>query len=784
MTTRARWRLRGLALVLILLAPILRPDRTLVFRDALPYAAAQNRVLRASLLQGQLPHWDPSQYAGVPFLANPPAQALYPPRLAAVLLTSDPAFANELFVLAHLLLALLGGALLGRELGLGRPARRVVAVTYLLSGPLLSLLENLPSLTGACWLPLSCGLLLRARRDGSIRSLALAAVGLALPLYGGAAQTVTWLALFAVATWVWPGRMPLRARALRLAALGACACLLSAALLLPALMLLPETTRAGLAYEELGLWSFHPLRTAELLIPFPLSLPFPTKARYLGAALEPRGRELWVHTLFMGAIPFLLVVRSLRAVPPRLRGTTTALWVVAAASLLLAFGRHGGPHQLLATHTPYGVFRYPEKHLTLVALALAGLSGVGLQALLRDAAWRRPGPALSGIVPLAAIPLVGVTLAGLLLSSWGTARAVELGKGPPLVGPQLLGVATAQLVFLGLVLAPRPGRRRRRSAAFVFVIVITSLAAMHRLVFAGRADLARAQPPAVEWLRANVPELQGALPPRVVRWPPGKFGRAPADLVPGEAASAVALMTLEGASCALYGLEGLHGMTGFQPRRLDRLLLREDAAANAIGRGAAPFVLGPTGHHRAPPLHALSLGLTLYRMPARPRVELLSGVTWVADDEAAWRALREAELRTVVAVGEGPANAGPATPAGDLEEIERPRPEHVRLTCRAKEPALLVVRDAWFPGWSARVDGRPVEVVRVDGAFMGLRVPAGSSRVELRFRTPGLTAGLLLSALAWLGLLAFFLRRLPAEGEPAADEGLAGRERRVGADPL
>lgn len=54
---------------------------------------------------------------------------------------------------------------------------------------------------------------------------------------------------------------------------------------------------------------------------------------------------------------------------------------------------------------------------------------------------------------------------------------------------------------------------------------------------------------------------------------------------------------------------------------------------------------------------------------------------------------------------------------------------------------MLVVSEAWFPGWTATVDGEAVEVRQANGLLLGVPIEAGSHRVELRFRAPGVVAG-------------------------------------------
>jgi hypothetical protein len=78
-----------------------------------------------------------------------------------------------------------------------------------------------------------------------------------------------------------------------------------------------------------------------------------------------------------------------------------------------------------------------------------------------------------------------------------------------------------------------------------------------------------------------------------------------------------------------------------------------------------------------------------------------------------------------------------------------------RIHYHAVSPSLLKLSVAWYPGWSAEVDGKPVPVVRVDHALMGVIVPAGDSEVALNFRSNRFGAGLAISLVSGMILLAF-----------------------------
>jgi hypothetical protein len=71
----------------------------------------------------------------------------------------------------------------------------------------------------------------------------------------------------------------------------------------------------------------------------------------------------------------------------------------------------------------------------------------------------------------------------------------------------------------------------------------------------------------------------------------------------------------------------------------------------------------------------------------------------------------------------------------------------------------LVTRDSYARGWEALVDRRPARVIRANGKHRAVPVPSGRHEVVLRYRAPGLLAGVWLTgaslvAIGWcvLGL--------------------------------
>lgn len=83
---------------------------------------------------------------------------------------------------------------------------------------------------------------------------------------------------------------------------------------------------------------------------------------------------------------------------------------------------------------------------------------------------------------------------------------------------------------------------------------------------------------------------------------------------------------------------------------------------------------------------------------------------------------------------------------------------------------MLVCIDAFFPGWRAYVDGRPTDIYKADGAFKGVMVPPGSHRVTFVFRPFLVFAGMAVSVLTLIGVVATLvvLSRKPRSIGPAA----------------
>jgi hypothetical protein len=99
--------------------------------------------------------------------------------------------------------------------------------------------------------------------------------------------------------------------------------------------------------------------------------------------------------------------------------------------------------------------------------------------------------------------------------------------------------------------------------------------------------------------------------------------------------------------------------------------------------------------------------------------------------------------------------------AGDAVAIRRYRDEDVSIEVRVASRRMLVLLDAYYPGWIATVDRAQVPIHRVDYAFRGVAVPAGHHVVEFHYRPWSVRAGAALS-LASLVATTLLIRRARA----------------------
>ena len=83
------------------------------------------------------------------------------------------------------------------------------------------------------------------------------------------------------------------------------------------------------------------------------------------------------------------------------------------------------------------------------------------------------------------------------------------------------------------------------------------------------------------------------------------------------------------------------------------------------------------------------------------------------------------------------------------------------LKVTAKTSGIVLYTEAWFPDWTAYVDGKQVEIAIADGCFIGIPVTAGTHDIELRFVPQAYFSGFPIVGIGIVGLLLLGWRRRP-----------------------
>ncbi|HEX5822877.1 MAG TPA: DUF6044 family protein [Candidatus Limnocylindrales bacterium] len=117
------------------------------------------------------------------------------------------------------------------------------------------------------------------------------------------------------------------------------------------------------------------------------------------------------------------------------------------------------------------------------------------------------------------------------------------------------------------------------------------------------------------------------------------------------------------------------------------------------------------------------------------------------------RATRDELAGAAWILGEDAATFGPGLPAGAAASSRPARitaysPDRVELSVPDGPAGVLVVTDAFGPGWTATVDDAATPVAPVDLAFRGVAVPAGPHQVVMRYEPTATYLGLAIAALA------------------------------------
>jgi hypothetical protein len=779
-------------------------------------------VFWGAVARGELQLWTPHIFSGYPLLAVAQLAVGYPLTWGYLFLPSH--VAEELYVLAPFLLAPLFTYAYAREINLSRTASLFAGLSFAYGGmmTIANGVIGLPT-NGLMWLPLVLVALERARRGGDsddggggfLRPLIYATLAFSMSVLNGHGQSFVYVGALAAAYAAFlsfavrageearppdghspPSPPSPRWRLTRLRPLAVCLGVfaLSAGVaafqILETMRAVRRSVRSALSYETFAEGSFT-FRQAALSFAAPLY-------NFIDV------------TAYISPLAFLLAVL---AVALAARGTRRGLWRdesdarvyfwlgVALVSFVLMLGSNT-PLYRVAYYVPLlNKFRVPSRHAFEWTFALSILGAYGWDGAARLLAAHKPGRGRAACFVAVALALAA-TLVGVYwfrsaaptADTQGMTKLTTLAESHYLV----LKAAFTALVLLLFWQAWRMAGESRRAAALLCVVLLASFVEPYILVnrwwshfVKPGARFARVAP-VTNYLR-QFPPAEGRVYTRFSLYLDEFLRDAPFDAQN---------------RTALYGL---HNVAGYDPLILERYSralgnVNFDGVRAHTGSPDNPSLLSDRSHvldllntrrlvtftnfatvaNRPPDSIAapdvLASGrwtvarvegnvAVLDNARALPRAWLAAEAEAVDGEEALRRIRGDDNARAFdprrtalleVVPAELPALDGGELGAGSGATVVSYAADRIAIETRADKPSVLVVSEIFYPGWEATVDGRAVPVRLTDYLLRGVYVEAGSHRVEMRYRSPALRYGALISlfTLLLLALLgAFSVRR-------------------------
>jgi hypothetical protein len=711
--------------------------------DQTTYGLALKGYGFGRLAAGQFPFWNPHVFCGTPYAANIQTGLFYPPNWLRMVMPGVTAL--NVSVALHFFLAAWLMALWVHARTRSAPASLLAGVVYACSGGYF--LHVYPGheviLAAATWAP---GLFLCVDRllgigdvppvegrPSRVRWAMFTAFVVAMAILAGQPQvpyyTFVTAGLYALAhADQWWRR---RGRVVTLVVGGVVGLLLAAVQLLPTAALLTVTTRSGGVTAESARQYALPWENV-------LTAIYPHLFGTPGAGYVGRW-SLWEVSIFAGAVAVVLAAYAAATVPRSRRVGAVVLVLVLMAGVMPA------AQDLLRHVMPgYASFRAAGRFGILIDLLVAMMAAEGLATMIRR------GRAGLTLISLCLVGAVVSGVAAVVVATYGPAwhgvlSAIErTGESyvtaPEFRDPAFVARATraawTQLAMTAVVfalLAAALVAWRRRPAAAAWGVV--GLAFVEVFV-AARVDRASGPPdlpyPAV-WARAMVR-------------PPGR----------------VMTVAEDWANVAMRA--GFLDAYGYDPTVLKRYAMY---LAVSQGEDPAKADFAPKVRRPSPLLSALRVGPVFYFRDDRPEVRVLPDpmprFAWMhrcetfASTPELYAALGRDGFdphRSVLL--ETPPDPAPAVDAPDgTVRVLAETPERIDIEATTPAPAVLLMTDAYAPGWRATdlAGSRRYDLLPADGAFRAIPLPAGTHRIRIEYVAPVFVAGAWVTGVTACGML-------------------------------
>lgn len=738
----------GLLMVLVFVfwSPALAPGRCLFLRD-LSVEVLPHRSFWVS--SGGFALWNPLEFLGTPYSANPQHGCFYP--LNLVFFFAPVWRSLIIYIVLHYLLFVFSGYLLFRELNFSRESSFFSVIAFCFGGVYSSMSNLIVLLSVASWVSLSAWLLLRYLKSGRFFYTLLLGAVFAIQFFAGDPQILGECFLIDLILGL---TCLLQTSANKKAYLKLFLCpglsfLLGLGLagvqILLTLEMFPHSNRAGgYSFEEFALWSLMPRNLFTLFFPN-YFLPPDSRLWILGFFRPPS----FLLSLYPGILTLFFAGASARE-----NKKIAVLWALTfLAGIFLALGKYNPLVEIIFRAVPFiSFFRIPEKFYLLSGFSIAVLAGMGLESFLKKPLKLKSlYPALLAFV-ISIIFLLGFYFLRQRGFSAQAGRVAHLS----LIEASMFRSLSVLLAGLGWILLSGRIQRRLIFGAGIIALAYFDLGYSHfRLNPTTESRFYTGISRAAYSLAQYKLSLgrDDKIPLRVAVVNPGEK-QAFAESVTGFEYYLTLREWLNPFWGVYYGVNDILTKGSYYLSERDILvkLLKESPNRDLVlSRCGVQAIVSPDG--LKPVDEPLSRAMVFYQAEVIYNPETLVRV-WLSEDfPARERILLETEPEDRLSSVVFPAEAA---------EIESYDNERVRIRAKARSDAWLLFLDSFDSGWRAYVDGKKSKVYRANRFFRAVAIPSGEHTVEFRYLPKSFIYGIIVSGfsfIAWMLALIFSIKK-------------------------
>jgi hypothetical protein len=733
------------------------------FRDLAAYFYPIKFSVAEAFRSGELPLWDLRMAAGFPIMAGLQSAVFYPPSFAFYLL---PFFAALRFTFVfHYAIAAAGAFVLFRSWKYPVYIALIGANLFAFGGTTVSLTNLLNHFQSAVWLPWvvyfwECTVRLRRWKD--IAAFSIVAL---FQLLAGSPEIFVLsmgLAVLDTARLQRDEQMPGFFRAMAILIGSGCIILgLGMVQLLPTAELILQSRRDQPipASEALG-WSLRPSSLIGLLLPTLEA----DSSLTLGVRLLLAQGVPFLLSHYMGVIGVFGLCCWCRTACMKDRVIVLAL---ISGSLLLAFGSYTPVYPFLYEWVPvFRALRFPEKYYYVTFALLIFATVRGLRQVDDGENSHTSWVVATSILAIWLISYVSFRWQPQWLAEF--LQPANLNQVSPSANPTTIAailVILEKQVGISLVLAAlfclnRLGViRRTLLQCFLVLAVFFDLSSANKpLHFLRDATLTESI--------QRILEKPLAEPGRLFYYPPGENLHPSYVRVTGSPdyakATEISLNNLLPNAGMLYGFEYFQDIDALGRRSYTNLL----HFINALPPERRGKLLGALNVKYVVAFHALEVkGLKIVREFPEHYSRLYEVTDTVPRTYVAARAIHERDPQSILrrlstdefdllreVIVDSPIPLAPKGVFQGNAAIKLYRNNQVQIDAQLSEPGILVLTDAFYPGWKARVDGKERKILRANYLFRGVELPAGNHKVEFIYDPESFKVGLAIS-LFTIGLL-------------------------------